>query len=241
MKKILVFSSLLMVLFASCKKESETPDPIKISDYYPLAPGKYIAYNLDSTVYTNFGKQKEIISYQVKDVVDAEITDNLGRPAYRIIRYIRKNTSASWLPSNTFVATPLGRTLEFTENNLRFIKLALPIKNEFSWRGNSFIDTYNTESDLRYLDHWDYIYDSVGMPASINTLSFENTIKVFHKEEEIGDPSIAGTSYAEKTFSMEKYAKGVGLIYKEFIHWEYQGNTQTYSGYGIKLTIFEYN
>ena len=232
---------LLILLFTSCKKESETYDTPSLSEYYPLQVGKYISYNLDSTVFVNFGRQKEVISYQVKDLVDAEITDNIGRPSYRIIRFSRKKTSDPWIANNTFMATLTDKSMEFVENNLRYIKLTLPVKSDFSWSGNSFIDTYTSGNDMRYLDNWDYIYDSIASPFSINSLDFENTLKVFQRDEEINDPLISGTSYAEKTYSVEKYAKGVGLVYKEFLHWEYQSNTQSYSGYGVKLTVLDFN
>lgn len=232
---------LLIILFTSCKKESETFETASLSHYFPLQVGKYISYNLDSTVFVNFGRQKEVISYQVKDLVDAEITDNLGRPSYRIIRFSRKNASDPWKANNTFMATLTDKSLEFVENNLRYIKLTLPVKPDFSWRGNSFIDTYTSGNDMRYLDNWDYIYDSVSNPLSINAFNFDNTLKVFQRDEVINDPLIPGATYAEKTYSVEKYAKGVGLIYREFLHWEYQGNTQSYIGYGVKLSVIDYN
>lgn len=232
---------LLILLFTSCKKENETFETASLNDYYPLEVGKYISYHLDSTVFVNFGKQKEVISYQVKDVVDAEITDNSGRPSYRIIRFSRKNASDPWLANNTFMVTPTDKSIEFVENNLRFIKLTLPVKADNSWQGNSYIDTYTSGNDMRYLDNWDYIYDSVAMPFNVQSFNFDNTIKVFQRDEEIGDPLVSGTGYAEKTYSVEKYAKGIGLIYREFLHWEYQGNTETYSGYGVKLSIIDYN
>jgi hypothetical protein len=241
MFKNILFPLLLVLLFSSCKKESETFDTASLSEFYPLQVGKYIAYNLDSTVFVNFGKQKEVISYQVKDLIDAEITDNLGRPSYRIIRFSRKSASDPWIANNTFMATRTEKSVEFVENNLRFIKLTLPIKADNSWRGNSFIDTYTSGNDMRYFDNWDYIYDSVSAPFSINSFHFENTLKVFQRDEVINDPLIPGATYAEKTFSVEKYAKGVGLIYREFLHWEYQGNTQSYTGYGVKLSVIDYN
>ena len=59
------------------------------------------------------------------------------------------------------------------------------------------------------------------------------------------DPSIPETQYAEKNFAFEKYAKGIGLIYREFLHWEYQGaqpgREAYYEGYGVKLTITGHN
>ena len=233
------------ILLNDCKKQDNFSSSALI-DYYPLQTGKYITYELDSTVFINFGQRDTVITYQVRDVVDSQITDNIGRLAYRIIRYIRDNSAESWTPNNTFMVVPTENTIEFVENNLRFQKLKLPIRDGFSWKGNSFIDTYSLNSDLKYLDDWDYTYDSVNVPLSIGSLNFDNTIKVAQRDEFLGqDPSDPATQYAERNYGVEKYAKSVGLIYKEFIHWEYQGAQPSkpayYLGYGIKLTIIDHN
>ncbi len=240
-RKILPFICSLIVL-AACKKQTETLDVVPVSDYYPLTVGNHLDYDLDSTLFINFGKKDTVIHYQARDIVDAQIADNLGRPSFRIVRYLRKNDGDAWIPSITYMVTPEDNNIELIENNLRYIKLAAPVKQDFSWKGNRFIDTYSTDLDLNYLDDWDYIYDSVGVPLTINNLSFDNTVKVFERDEFLGqDPSIPGTQYAEKNFAYEKYAKGVGLIYREFLHWEYQGaqpgRDAYYEGFGIRLTI----
>ena len=84
MRKLIFLSFTAVVLFLSaCKKSSEDFKTASISDYYPLKIGKYITYKLDSTIFINFGTTQVINSNEVKHVVDALITDNLGRPAYR--------------------------------------------------------------------------------------------------------------------------------------------------------------
>ncbi|MEP7252004.1 MAG: hypothetical protein ABI683_06475 [Ginsengibacter sp.] len=241
--------SLIFFLFliTSCKKETQHFTSAAATDYYPLEIGKYVTYDLDSTVYyINFGQQASVIHYQVQDRVDAQITDNLGRPAYRILRFIRKDATKQWSPNNTFMVVPTANGLELVENNQRYLKLEEPIKQDFSWKGNSYIDTYSNYTDVTYLDDWDYIYDSVNVPLTINSLILDSTIKVFERDEFLGqDPAIQGTQYAEKNYAVEKYAKGVGLIYKEFLHWEYQGSQPGrpgyYDGYGVKLTIIDHN
>ena len=236
---------LISLFFISCKKETENLTIEPLNDYYPLQVGKYITYNLDSTVFIHFGQVDTVIHYQAQDRVDAQITDNLGRPAYRIIHYIRQDSSQEWAPNNTFEAIPTENSIEYVENNLRYLKLELPIRQDFSWKGNSYIDTYSVNSDVQYLDDWDYTYDSIGVPLTINSLTFDSTLKVAERDEFLGqDPSIQGTEYGERNYSVEKYAKGVGLIYREFIHWEYQGQQSLspgYSGYGIKLSITDHN
>lgn len=246
MSKYFISSFLMVLLFASCKKQSETFTTPSVTDYYPMQEGKYITYNLDSTLFINFGQTKTVIRYQAQDRVDAQITDNLGRPSFRIIRFQRKNDSQPWVASNTFMVTPTENSLEYSENNLRFIKLRLPIVPDFSWKGNKYIDTYSGNIDVRYLDDWDYSYDSVGMPLTINTLSIDSAIKVLERDEFLGqDPSIEGTQYAEKNYSVEKYGKGIGLIYREFLHWEYQGpqpgKPGYYTGYGVRMSIIDHN
>ena len=129
------------------------------------------------------------------------------------------------------MVVPTTNSIEYIENNLRFLKLELPIKQDFSWKGNSYIDTYSINSDVKYLDDWDYIYDSIDVPLTINSLTIDSTIKVSERDEFLGqDPSIPGTQYAEKNYAVEKYGKGIGLIYREFLHWEYQGDTAQQAG-----------
>ncbi len=246
MTKYILGFIFISFLISSCKKTEHFTSP-QVTDYYPLEVGKYITYDLDSTVfYINFGQQASEIHYQVQDRVDAQITDNLGRPAFRILRFIRQDASQAWAPNNTFMAVPTANSIEFIENNLRYLKLELPIKQDFSWKGNSYIDTYSNYTDITYLDDWDYIYDSIGVPLTINSVTIDSTIKVFERDEFLGqDPSIPGTQYAEKNYAVEKYGKGIGLIYREFLHWEYQGaqpgRPAYYDGYGVKLTIIDHN
>ena len=128
---LLVITSAL--IFSACKKSTEELKLASVSDYYPLVVGKYITYNLDSNIFINFGTKDTTISYQVKHQVDALITDNLGRPAYRIIRYIRKTATDPWVSDNTFMAVPTDFAMEFIENNMRFLKMKSPLRDGYTW------------------------------------------------------------------------------------------------------------
>lgn len=248
MAKYFVGSLFLFLMLASCKKETETFQTASVSDYFPLQVGKYITYNLDSTVFTNFGQTQTVVHYQAQDKVDAQITDNLGRPSYRIVRYIRKNETQPWVASNTFLVTLTENSVEYNENNLRFIKLRLPVVQDFSWKGNSYLPTnpylsYDF-SDADFMNGWDYIYDSIGVPLTINTVTTDSTLKVAQIDYTNNDPLSQPDGYAERTYSVEKYGKGIGLIYKEFLHWEYQPPASAspgYSGFGVKLSITGHN
>ena len=245
MKKYSYLALLLLVLLSACDKQNQLYNTAPISDYFPLETGKYITYNLDSTVYINFGQKDTVIKYLIKDSIETQITDNLGRPAYRIVRYIRKNTAQAWTPSNTFMAVSASGTLEYVEDNLRFQKLKLPIKNGYTWKGNSYFDTYSLNSNYKFFDDWNYTYDSVGSPLTLGTFHFDNSLKVNQRDETLGqDPKLSTTQFAEKNYSIEKYAKNIGLVYKEFLHWDFQGSQSSspgYTGYGVKLTMTGHN
>ncbi|MEO6489437.1 MAG: hypothetical protein ABIO04_05795 [Ferruginibacter sp.] len=236
----------LFIGFNSCKKSNEEFKTASLDEYYPLTPGKYITYSLDSTIYVNFGASAEVHSYEVKFEVDAQITDNLGRPAYRIFRYIRNPGAGAWAPDATFTAVNDSTGLEFIENNLRYLKLKQPVRDNYTWKGNTYIDTYSINSPVKYLDDWDYVYENVGITQQVGTFTFDNTLTVNQRDEIIGNPADIN-SYAEINYSLEKYAAGIGMVYRQFLHTEYQPPVPGLEGhyvdgsYGVTYTIIDHN
>lgn len=241
----LMLSALQLLLLNACS-EKETLDLPSTSDYYPQAIGKYIIYRLDSTVIVNSGQTVMVKSYQVKDLIEGTVTDNAGRTAFRIRRQIR-DTSATrlWEDNATFIVTPVANGFEYWDNGLRFIKLKDPVRNDFSWKGNSFIDTYSLNSTLKWMDGWDYTYRNVGQPFTSGGRTFPNTVTVEQRNEILGnvnDPN----AYSEQNIAWEVYASGVGLVHKNFLHIEYQPpapprNIGYRVGYGVKLTFIDTN
>jgi hypothetical protein len=238
---------LCVLLFAACKKESATLQVTPISDYAPLIVGKYVTYQLDSLIYINFGTTEAHHIYEAKYEVTDSTTDGLGRKGFRITRYIRTLPSGSFTPDNTFLAVNTGTTFEFTENNLRFLKLVEPFEEGQTWKGNSAIDVSSLGSDLQYLADWDYTYANVGKPQQVGTYNLENTITVNQENDSFNLPVIlpgAGpdpTNIATRDYSQEIYSKDIGLVYKNFLHYEYQLAYNGYIGYGITLTMVDHN
>ena len=245
MKKIILLLA-IVVFFAACKKESEQLQITPISDYAPLAVGKYVTYNLDSLVYLNFGATQAHHFYEVKYLTADSLKDLLGRKAFRIVRYIRTLPNGIFTPDNTFVAVNTGTNFEFTENNLRYLKLTLPIINDRKWKGNSAIDVTSVGSDLQYLADWDYTYTEVNQPKKVGTFNLANTITVKEIDESVNLPVIpAGqpnqTNIASRDYSQEIYAKDIGLVQRDFIHFEYQLAFPGYIGYGVKMVMVDHN
>jgi hypothetical protein len=234
-KQISFLAIASLIFFSACKKSTEEFVTAPVSDYYPLTVGKYITYSLDSVVYyTNFGVSAVIKSYQVKHLVEAQTTDNLGRPAYRIIRYIRSFSNAPWVADNVFMAIPSQNSIEFVENNLRFLKLKGPVRQDYTWKGNTYINTTSLSSTLKYLDDWDYAYDSLNVPAQIGAVTIDSTIKV---------AEIDNQTAIDRTFSEAKYAKGIGLVYRSFLYWNKGNVNGTFSdaSYGVIMKMIDHN
>lgn len=236
-----------LITLVGCTKETAIIELPTIASYYPLQIGKVITYKLDSTVYLNLGSTKEIHSYIIQDRVDAIINDNQGRPSYKIKRMIRKNTDTTqWQDLTSFLVTIDDKQLELVDKNLRFISLKEPIRNDFKWNGNSFINTISFP-DLQFLDQWEYKYENVGDPYTLNGQNFPETISVIQQVDTLGSPQNK-SFYSEIIIAKEVYSKNIGLIYKEFFHETWQPpNANSNNGYyeansyGIKLSFIKSN
>jgi hypothetical protein len=247
MKKLLnIFLSLSLLVTIGCKKETETLNAGNINDYYPLAVGKTFLYRLDSTVLASFGSSLAVKSFQAKDSVESTFTDNQGRLSYRIFRFIRDTAGLKpWQSLATFVATPTHENVEFVDNNLRFIKLHAPISDGYTWKGHSYIDTKSINTTVSYLDEWQYEYKNFGQPFKAFNTTFDNTVTVFQQDETTPPGPFDPANYQQRNLGTEVYAKGVGMIYKEFLHWTWQTTPPPAKyedgSYGIKLRLISHN
>jgi hypothetical protein len=235
--------SFLLIIVCSCNKDNplitDTP-----ADYYPMHVGNYIIYRMDSLKFIHVGSQDTIISYLAKEVVDDSITDNLGRPSYRVIRYLSDTTGTSgWTPSIAFMVTPLPGSVEVVENNLRYIKMVTPVQNGISWLGNSYIDTESDTTQVPYLDGWNYNYSNTGMPFNVLAGMIPQSVIVNEANSVTG---LGDSSYTQTIFSEEVYGKNIGLIYKQFLYSVYQSPNVEYPsgatiGYGLTFNMVSHN
>lgn len=173
-------------------------------DYAPISVGKYVIYDVDSTIYDDFFNDTTYSKYRIKEKIEEQITDNEGRPAFKMIRYIKKyNSSVSydnipWTIKDVWTCTKTNTTYEVVEEDVRFTKLIFPVKEEATWKGNA----HNT------LDDWDYEYIYTDRAEAINGTSFENVLYVQQKDDN-------HKNVIHREYYIEKYAKNVGLVYRE--------------------------
>lgn len=236
----------LFALSTGCNKESETFDTATLSEFFPLETGKTFIYRLDSTVLASFGTSLMIKSYQAKDSIESTFTDNEGRLSYRIFRLIRDTAGLQpWKFAATYIATPTQQTVEYVDNNLRFIKLHAPITEGYAWKAHSFIDTKSLNTTVGYLDEWQYEYRNLGQSYSVLNKTYDSTVTVYQQDETTPPGPFDPNNYQQRNLGTEVYAKGTGLIYKEFLHWTWQTTPPPAKyedgSYGIKLRLISHN
>ncbi|MBC7861684.1 MAG: hypothetical protein IAF38_01845 [Bacteroidia bacterium] len=248
--KFLVFL-LPFAMLVSCKKDKPVAEKPDLGyDYYPDQLGRYVIYDCDSTVYQQIYDSTKIYKFQIKEVIDSLFTDNQGRPALRISRYKKLISiySGFTLPNTSIIlntdtvlftdsfkiqdvwwANKTTTTAEVVEENNRYTKLIFPVEENKTWNGNA----NNT------LGPWDYEYINMDEPLTLGTLSFDKTCHVNQFNSQ-------GIVIYKKIYD-EKYARGVGMIYKEITDytWKVNGSQIALIGqidYGLhyKMTAIQY-
>ena len=214
-----IFCAFAVVAFGiySCKKD-KAPAPDMGYDYFPNQVGRYIIYDVDSIYYDNADinpnthlAKADTFKFQLKEKIESIYNDNLNRPTIRLERYIKIHNDTlaysqmPWTLRNVWAENRTATTAEKVEENIRYIKLAFPVKDNQTWNGNA--QNINEE--------WNYFYNYYDQPVKVRSLSFDSVLQVTQYD----DNSLVLT---ERKLYTEKYARQVGLIYKQEIDIESQ-------------------
>ena len=239
--KYLFVGFLLCFSLISCKKQSETLEIEDIATLYPLKVGSVFIYRMDSTSATQAGFNTNY--YLAKDSVSKTFLDNQGRTSFMVLRYLTDTSGLNPYQFNeSYSVTYDKNRIEVLDgNNRRFINLVNPVSLNTTWSGNSYIDSVKISDNTTYAG-WTYQYISINQPHTVINGTFPNTFTILQAADSSGskfDP--ANISF--KTYSVEVYAKGVGLIYKEMTAYFYQITPSPAfedGSFGIKLNLVSY-
>lgn len=247
---LMVLALLVLVLgLQSCEKKSVVEDFAESKfgyDYFPLELGKYWIYHVDSTIYDDIGATIIESSSQVREEIVEVYTDETGDEIYRIERFWRSSDSMQWVVTDVWVAYQNGLQAYRTEENLKFVKFVFPPAVGTRWDSNIFIDnatvvTVSGES-LSMFAGWDEArIDAFDEPDQAGDVSYDNVATVILTDDD-EENSI------ERRYALEKYARGVGLIYKEYEILDSQCSSCTGTwaekaekGFILKQTLIEHN
>lgn len=213
--------TIFSLLFYSCSKENETIDPDIGHDYSGLYLGNYIIYNVDSIYYDDFNDTVITTNYKIRELVAEAYTDLEGEEAFKINRYRKDHDTLNWVLIDVWNAKLTQRNFQKVEENVRFIKLIFPVSQGAIWNGNSM----NNEGEMSYS------YESIDNPESIggNALSLVLTVDQY---EDI--------NLIQEQLFEEKYAKGVGMVYKRDLDRVRNNLSSPWRGHDVTMTLESY-
>ena len=217
---ILHFSFFFLFLFIFSCKKTDAPQNVELLkgvNYFPLEVGKYITYEVDSIIYRiQSGSECTFVSDTshsfLKEIIVDEYVDNEGAINFVVERFKKKLATDSWKIDDVWYTKKTETQVERVEEDLRFIKMIFPVREGERWKGNAFIyvDTIVVGNDnMVFYGFWsnDYKYESVDVKEEIGTYTFDSVMTVVQS-----DASDFKINYRN---SIEKYARNVGLVYKE--------------------------
>lgn len=190
-RKLLLALPLVASMLLGCKKE-EAEDVDLGYEYFPRKVGAWVEYQVDSIWRDDAFNVNDTLSYRLKEKVVEAYTDPVGRPAWRIHRFV-KDAGDNWVIQDVWTSTKDAFYAEVSEENLRRLKLSFPVRAGRTWDHNIYNNS--GEEELTYAE--------VDAPYSVNGLSFERTTLV--------ESTLAPNVIENKT-RLERYANGVGLI-----------------------------
>lgn len=194
-KLIMIFLTLIVAsVLVMCSKDDTAPYDVGY-DYFPYSPGVWHHYDVDSTVWDDFTGETYYYNSQILEVVESYFTDQEGNKALRIERYFRNSDTSEWVISDVWYANLKPATAEKVEENVRFVKLAFPVRMNNTWNGNA-LNSLNSE---------EYEYEDIDVPLSISGMLYDSTVTVLHQYN---------VNLIEEDIRYEVYARGVGMIKK---------------------------
>lgn len=210
----LLFCFLLLFILISCSEnEIEIIDPNSYGfDYYPVEIGRSWTFKTDSILYK---KQIGIIVDTTTSFLREEVTDSFRNAEraliYRIDIFHTPDTNLAWEQVNSYFIQKDDQQIKKTENGLQYIKLVFPVRKNKSWSGNSAISP-KTEIAVQgeilrpFTDNWFYNYKYTEQLDTIGERVYNKVCLVSETDDE---------NLLEKRFSIAKYARGIGPVYKE--------------------------
>lgn len=242
-----LFASMMLLLLFSCKTEEDTFQIENVGDeYFPLAIGQYAVYEMDSTIYDPNGMElvRQSMTQLREEIIDT-LRDNNDNLVYKIEQFTRAADTLPWAIQNVYTTAIIDKQAQRTEENLKFIKLTFPVRDNRSWNGNVFIDEGTivivAGETIEMFKGWDYRIKEVDLVDTLDNEIFEPVVLI---EQADSDNEI------ELRESFEKYAPNVGLIYRELRILDTQciedcegqpWEEKAEKGFILKQTIIEHN
>lgn len=212
---IIYFLLAFVLLFNACEKQTD-PDDFTLDNLYEYFPANIdngLVYQVDSMLFKRgiSGLEIDTQSY----IIETYLTDSINAPNASSYVWEKKYQSTE-SPFNVHYQV-VSKTISqnraiIQEDNLSYISLVFPPKVQSRWNGLSLINADSVEytilgERIRPFKDWnDFRILETNGTYSYGDMTFNSVVTVLQTDTE---------NAIEKRYSLERYAKNFGLIYKE--------------------------
>lgn len=206
---------LLAMIWQSCSQSIEEPlDNDQLGyNYYPLTVGNERIYRMDSIQFDlGLGDLPvyDSVTFYIREIVKEVIPDLEGNDLYRIERFRSDSLDGPWSNLDVITRQVSSGQAFSTENNIRLINLVFPLKKEVRWDGTSYLNDQmeiliRGEPIQMYKD-WDFRVLEVGAREKVGDEEYDAVATIQQCDSD---------NPFEKRYSIEKYARGIGLVFRE--------------------------
>lgn len=216
---------LTFVLFTSCDSDTPEPDASRLGfTFFPLETGIFRVYDAEEIRYSVLGF--DTIRYQLKEQVVDSFLNQTDTYTYVVHRFSRQDENTQWGLDSVWTARQTPIQAISIENNVPFIKLVFPVKEDVSWDGNAL--NANESDDYTIRD-----------PFESKTYKDEEkrTVTVVQGDEE---------DLLIKDERKEIFAEHIGLVEKTFIKLAFCDDSECFGqkvierGKALQLTLIDY-
>lgn len=183
----------MVIVGIACSKQAIEPaNTLSVEDYFPLDTGMYWIYNVQKIeIDAPIGKF-DTSNFELKMLIKEYDEES---KLYEFWRYSRVDSTMPWANYDIVTVNTDRLTIQWVENNLRYVKLTNPIAENKNWDGN----IYNI------LSPWNYFYSDFES-------NFENEYLVVSDVIKVNQRDVSNFLQSEKAW--ELYGKNVGLVFK---------------------------
>ena len=249
----ILLSGFAMVFLIACNEEEDDFSIMEGRAFFPLEIGKFRTYQVDSIIFDPSADQVLMDSSTTffrEEIIDI-FQDGEGNDIFQVERSSRSEIDSPWEFQLVYTMENRGDYAIQNENNLRLKVFPFSLSENRIWTATNFFDE-NVEftiagERIQVYKNWESSFESLIQEETIGGFEVE-TITILHQND--------ANNVFERRFVSEKYAQGIGLVYREMqifdsqfcnqepvpdncetIVWE----AKTERGFSLKQTILAFN
>ena len=202
--RVIAVSALILIIAqTSCRKDADEPTPTDFGfDYTPYEVGATWTYRVDSINYSSFDQNGSIdtFSFYVRKTVTDTIVDDNQRKIFVVNESRTDTLNNNFVQDRVYQVSIHDYRFEVVDSNVKVVLLTYTPRLFAYWDANAF--------NVRMKEEYEVI--DIVPSDSVENMSFGETIHLLQRDEDFR---------TVRNYGLEKYSRGVGLIYSRQIAW----------------------